>query len=144
LPPGILKAEDLLPWNWTVKPSSYKAGVTPCPSVLTILGLFAAVNTASAFAGVIAGYREVTAKLTCGLFGKSSLSKSIYIAWLAPLAFNLLANVLIAMIIKETSDYGLDFTVGELALFYVCRPRLSWIFLSCLDVPLVGRFRKRG
>jgi hypothetical protein len=43
---------------------------------------------------------------------------------------NLVANAIIAGIIKNSAGYKADFKVWELVLFLLARPRLSWIVLA--------------
>jgi hypothetical protein len=115
-----------LPWNWTVKSSNPSAH---CPPASSILGTFAIVNILVSLIGLVFGNRVVTNKITCGLFGKPGGSAWQYM-WILTLVLQFSSNILVATIIKHTPGYGDDFSIRQLMLFFIARPRLSWMFLS--------------
>lgn len=50
--------------------------------------------------------------------------------WIFNVALNLIANLIIAGIIKSSVGYKADFKLWELTLFLLARPRLAWIVLA--------------
>jgi hypothetical protein len=115
-----------LPWTWTVKPSDLN---THCPPASNILGTFAVVNVLVSIVGLIFGNRLVVNIVSCGVFGRPGSIGWAYL-WIITLALQFGSNAVAAMIIKHTSGYGSDFAITQLMLFYITRPRLSWIFLA--------------
>jgi hypothetical protein len=83
------------------------------------------------------GNRVVANKLSFGVFGKPpatdkdtpSVGYAGSYKWLVSLTLTLGANVVIALLIKRYPGYEHGFTVWQLALFLLARPRLGWIFL---------------
>jgi hypothetical protein len=115
-----------LPWTWTVKPSDPN---THCPPASSILGTFAVVNVLVSIIGLIFGNRLVANFVSCGVFGRPGSTGWAYL-WIITLALQFGSNAVAAAIIKHTSGYGSGFAIIELMLFYITRPRLSWIFLA--------------
>jgi hypothetical protein len=116
----------LLPWDWTITVED--PARETCPSPAAILGTFAAVNIIVSVLGVVCGHRIVVKKMTFGLLGGKG-GRAWLFMWPVTLALQLGANALIAKIIKDTPGYHATFGIGELTLFLVARPRLSWIFI---------------
>jgi hypothetical protein len=50
--------------------------------------------------------------------------------WILTVVLQFSSNILVASIIKHTPGYGDDFSISQLMLFFIARPRLSWIFLT--------------
>jgi hypothetical protein len=50
--------------------------------------------------------------------------------WIFTVALNLIANAIVAAIIKRAPGYLATFKIWELMLFLLARPRLSWIILG--------------
>jgi hypothetical protein len=115
-----------LPWPWTVESSNPN---THCPPASSMLGTFAIVNVLVSIFGLIFGNRTVTNYLTCGLLGPLG-SKAWRYMWIVTVGLHLGSNAFIAFIIKNTTGYGNDFSIPQLMLFFVARPRLAWIAMS--------------
>jgi hypothetical protein len=115
-----------LPWNWSVKSSDPNAH---CPPASSILGTFAIINVLVSLIGLVFGNRVVTNKISCGIFGKLGSSAYQYM-WILTVVLQFSSNILVASIIKHTPGYGDDFSISQLMLFFIARPRLSWIFLT--------------
>jgi formate/nitrite transporter FocA (FNT family) len=134
------------PWSWTI--TSENQSVHTCPSVSKILSTFAVVNAAVCFVSIIFGNRYVvkfgearivggeklrnnTNKtiVTCGALGKVNTSSWKFM-WILTVGLNLIANAIVAAIIKHSPGYLATFKVWELMLFLLARPRLSWIILG--------------
>jgi hypothetical protein len=115
-----------LPWTWSVKSSDPNAH---CPQASSILGTFAIINVLVSLIGLVFGNRVVTNKISCGIFGKLGSSAYQYM-WILTVVLQFSSNILVASIIKHTPGYGDDFSISQLMLFFIARPRLSWIFLT--------------
>jgi hypothetical protein len=115
-----------LPWTWTVKSSDPDAH---CPPASSVLGTFAIVNVLVSLVGLVSGNRIVVNKISCGFLGRLGSRRWAYM-WILTLALQFGSNILVATIIKHTEGYGNDFSIPELMLFFITRPRLSWMFLS--------------
>ncbi|ORY02286.1 hypothetical protein BCR34DRAFT_84490 [Clohesyomyces aquaticus] len=120
-------SQTYFPWSWTIE--SLDQTTHKCPSVSSLLGTFAAVNGVVSLLAVIFGHRLVVKKITCGLFGRRGSRAWVWM-WILPVGLQLAANVCIALLIKKSGGYTADFSVSELMLFLVARPRLSWIVLG--------------
>jgi hypothetical protein len=115
-----------LPWSWTI--TSADPSVATCPTTSHILSTFAIVNVVVSAAGIILGNRAIVNTVTFGKMGKPG-SHAWFFTWMVPVALQLLANAIIAAIIKHSAGYHANFKVGEMVLFLVARPRLTWIIL---------------
>jgi hypothetical protein len=108
---------------------------TTCPSPAAILGIFAAVNGVVSVLSVICGHQRVINIVTFKLCGHED-SKSWRYMWIVSVGLQLAANAAVAALIRNAA--GIDtFKIWDFMLFYVARPRLSWVivvFLSTLDV----------
>jgi hypothetical protein len=133
--PGSVQA--LIPWNWTMDGLDGH-GARKCPSTSRILGMFAAVNIASTVLSVIVGGDGVVRSLCCRpnrIYSRDEPSKeSIAWRWIMPVALQLTANAIIAVLIKATPGYGGNFSILELTIFYAARPRMSWFVLVWLGM----------
>jgi hypothetical protein len=50
--------------------------------------------------------------------------------WILTVVLQFGSNILVASIIKHTPGYGDDFSISQLMLFFIARPRLSWMVLT--------------
>jgi hypothetical protein len=104
------------------------------------------VNVLSSAFSLFTGNSDIIFKITCGKLGKKD-SKARY-TWVFPFAMQLGANAAIAAIIRGTPGYRQSFTIIELVLLYLARPRLSWLVLglthSCIGTrTTVSNWRRR-
>jgi hypothetical protein len=102
------------------------------PPASSILGTFAIVNVLVSLVGLVFGNRIVVNKISCGFLGRLG-SRGWEYMWILTLALQFGSNILVATIIKHTEGYRNDFSIPELMLFFITRPRLSWIFLSVVS-----------
>jgi hypothetical protein len=116
-----------LPWSWTIV--STDPAEHPCPSVSGILTTFAIVNVVASLLSIVFGNRVIVNNLTKGKLGKPK-SNSWWWTWTIGVGLNLLANAIIAGIIKHSAGYKADFKLWELMLFLLARPRLTWIVMA--------------
>ncbi|OAP58992.1 hypothetical protein AYL99_06289 [Fonsecaea erecta] len=131
--------DELLPWSWRIQIAPDKSfnttstGSDPpqeCPSTVSSLVAFAAVNAAMALLVPIFGRRDVMKKLTfrqCGHRG----SRMWLLTGPAAVILHVASNVVGAYIIKSTPGYG-GVNVGELVLLWCTRPRISWMIIALI------------
>jgi hypothetical protein len=117
-----------LPWTWTIV--STDATAHPCPSVSSVLTTFAIVNLVASLLTLLFGNRRFVHDLTRGKLGSASGKAHWKWNWIFNVGLNLLANAIIAGIIKHSVGYKADFKLGELTLFLLARPRLTWIVMA--------------
>ena len=129
LPTLAQSASEYIPWSWRVTPNSDTGDYDFCPSTLSILVTFAAVNVFVSVASLIMGHRGVVRFFTCGCCDGEDDKGTWFYMFIFPLALNLGPNALIAYLYKSTPGFGDNFSIWQLTLFYVTRPRLSWLVL---------------
>ena len=123
------------PWDWYVK--SNATDVPQCSiSRASILSTFAAVNIAVAVLGVIVGHRSVRQTVTPQRI--QTEDRSWPWAFVFPILLQLAGNALIAFLYKRTLEYWHGYSVQDLLLFYMTRPRFGWFFMSIL-LPISGK-----
>jgi hypothetical protein len=116
-----------LPWSWTIV--STDPAKHPCPSVSGVLTTFATVNIVASLLSIVFGNRDIVNIFTKGKLGKPK-SNSWWWTWTITVGLNLVANAIIAGIIKNSVGYKADFKLWELMLFLLARPRLTWIVMA--------------
>jgi hypothetical protein len=117
-----------LPWTWTIvstDPSQHS-----CPSASNILSTFAIVNVVASLLSLLFGNRHFVFYISRGKFGKPDTKAHWKWNWIFNVALNLIANAIIAGIIKHSTGYKADFKLWELTLFLLARPRLTWIVMA--------------
>jgi hypothetical protein len=117
-----------LPWTWTIVSTDPQNH--PCPSPSSILTTFAIVNLVASLLSLLVGNRRFINDLTRGKFGSPNRKAHWKWNWIINICLNLSANAIIAGIIKHSLGYRADFTLWQLTLFLLARPRLTWIVLA--------------
>lgn len=120
-----------LPWSWTIRSTDLSAH--SCPSSSNILTTFALVNLISSILTLLFGNRNFVYYITRKRFGKPDAKAHWKWNWIFNVALNLIANLFIAGIIKSSVGYKADFSVWELILFLLARPRLAWIIMAFMS-----------
>jgi hypothetical protein len=129
---NLSEPASYLPTKWTIKPTD--PTVTKCPPFSAILGTFAAVNVIVAAIGILVGHRIVIKRLSCGLFGKrDSYSTWIYM-WVVSAGLQVGSNAIVSTLMLSVPGYTNTFTVTELTLVFLARPRLGWLGLLVLGM----------
>jgi hypothetical protein len=121
--------EAWIPWQWVIIPSDRSVS---CSSPAAVLGTFAAVNGAVSILGVFCGHKSIVNAITFGLLGGEH-SKSWRYMWVFSVGLQLAANAAIAGLIYNSPEVIPLFKISDLMLFYIARPRLSWIVVSLLS-----------
>jgi hypothetical protein len=123
-------------WDWAILPGEK---TTTCPSPSAILGTFAAVNAAVSLFSVLCGHRAVVRAITAGRLGRPNNnpngnpdSNSWKYMWIVSAGLQLGANAAVAALIGSAFGYTGGFKIWKFMLFYIARPRLSWIILGFL------------
>jgi ABC-type sugar transport system ATPase subunit len=129
-----LTYEAWIPFQWEIRPSSLSVS---CPSPAAVLGTFAAVNIAASVLAVFCGHQRLVSAVTFGLFGRKG-SKSWKYKWTFSVGVQLAANAAVAALIYNSPDVYHLFDIWELMLFYIARPRLSWIVVGILGTLNLG------
>ncbi len=129
-----LAHQNLFAWDWAVALDRERARELPpnCPSRFSKLGSFVVVNLVTLIATVIAGRRQVVHFITRGFWGKLG---SPWWPVIALLTTGLLigVNFINAYLVQTTPGFS-SVPMTELALLWLCRPRLSWVAILMVKV----------
>ena len=114
----------------------------PCPSQQSTLATFAIVNAVVSLLSLIFGNRYFVDLVTPRCMRTESQHMWM-ITWTIPLAIQLAANAFIAFLYKDSPGYDQGFSLHDLTLFFITRPRLGWFVLAIL-MPLGRAVDKHG
>ena len=124
--------EDLIPWEINLQPLNNTGDHLICPSNSTKIASFAVINILVCLASLVPGRRTIVHRMTFGLCGKEGSSLWPLISLLV-VVFNILANLVNALLIKRSSDFS-SVPVGTLILFWMSRPRMAWIATLLVNI----------
>jgi len=123
---------DLIPWSWRITPAKPSF---QCPSALSILVSLLLADIITTTFAFIVGHRVVANFLTCGLLGNIGSSSWKYL-WSLTAGINIASNAIVAtLIVKESGPAPNLPQIGDFMLFFLTRPRITWILLLLVNFP---------
>lgn len=127
--------EDLFPWTWRVVQNKTD-GSPPmkCPSRKAKLSSFAIINAITLIATLYYGRREFIEWATRGWLGALG-SPWWPVGALASTILVIIATLVNAKLVNSTPGFEAT-PIGQLALLWFCRPRLSWLAIPLVKVRL--------
>jgi hypothetical protein len=125
-------AADLppIPIEWIIAP--FNATAAQCPSPAATLRTFGVTNAIVAVLAIVTGCRPIVHKLTRGYLGTRG-GKTVRWFWMISLSLQLLANLLVSLLIKNTKGYG-HLSILNIFALYSARPRASLVVLMLLRI----------
>jgi hypothetical protein len=118
----------LIPWSWHVTPNVIAPG--RCQDASRTLGMFAAINVVGTIFALVVGYQPIAHRVSFGLWAHPD-SKAWFLTVPIQLGLHVGGAYLNALIVSRSKNYD-DVPVTPLALLFLARPRLAWIFLMFL------------
>lgn len=120
-----------IPWSWEITPLDSSAHT--CPSAVHINLVYLATTLIITIIGLFIGSSHVARWVSCGLFGNPD-SYSWTWMWIVQFGIHFGADVVVATFTISANGYDQNLmpNIGDLALYYMTRPRLAWIFLTAI------------
>lgn len=129
----------LFPWSWklqfdntTIAQVDGTFAVPDCPSTISKILAFAAVNLVVGLCSLLLGRRDVVSFITLGVCGKKG-SKMWPVTTVLVVALNTMANYVNALITQKVPGFG-HVPVGQLTLLWASRPRMAWVAALLISV----------
>jgi hypothetical protein len=119
-----------IPVEWIIAPLN--ATAAQCPSHAATLQTFGIANAIVAGIAILLGCRPIVHFLSRGIFGKRGGS-SVKWMWIFTLAFHLLGNLIVSLIIRGTPGYG-HLSILNIFALYSARPRASLLAILLLRI----------
>ncbi|CAM1502733.1 Fc.00g075090.m01.CDS01 [Cosmosporella sp. VM-42] len=129
-----------IPFEWIISPSSGHE-FSSCPNGSRIMTTFGVAETVIALLTPLFAYRPFIHWATRGYLGRR-VGSSVAVTWTIVIAFQLLANAIIAGMVGHTPGYG-HLNMLHIFTVYIARPRFNFVVLGLLR-SLVGLKRDRS